>query len=58
MFAKRGKTGADDGETKYDKQNPEETLITLHKIIVEKMVTMRETVNDLQIQSSKRMQKH
>ena len=39
MFAQRGKTGDDEGETKKDIKNPKETLITSPATIVEK-VTM------------------
>ena len=58
MFKYRGKHGDDEGETKEGKQNPKETFIKLPGIVVEKNITMRETVNALHRQISKKMQKH
>ena len=40
MFAQSGKTGDDDGETKYNTQNPKEILTTSPAIIMYKKVTM------------------
>ena len=58
MFAQRGKTGDYEDEKKEDKQISKETLITSPAKIVEKKVTMQETVNALHRKISKRMQKH
>ena len=55
MFAHDGKTGHDDGETKYEKK-PKEILTTSPAMVVEKKVTIWETENDLHRKNSKRLQ--
>ena len=55
MFTQRGKSGDDDGKTKDENQNPDETLTISHAIIVDKKDTILVTISYLRRQSSKRM---
>ena len=56
MFTQRGKTGNDEGETKEDKHHPPKKILTTSPaLIVEKIVTIRETVNDTNRKISKRI---
>ena len=58
IFSQSGKIGYDEGETKQDKKEPEETLTTSPAMIMDKKVAIQETVNAPHIQISKSMQKH